>query len=140
MDARCVPAGLDGGLDVLGCRGLPESSVGVTKAVAYEQDYIKRMVQRIGEVLARALGQARAGQYEESQQVLEQGVGSELGVPLSTLLRMDDQTVVSILGKDKAAAFAEALRTRGLLFGLAGRDADAAAAASRAANIERLLA
>jgi hypothetical protein len=108
--------------------------------MGYEQDYIKRLFQRLGEVLARALGLGKAGNYDESLQVLEQGAAAELGMPFSLLLRLDAKSAVSLLGKPKAAAFAEALRTRGLLFGLGGRDADASASAARAAEIESLLA
>ena len=107
--------------------------------MSYEQDYIKRLLQKLGEVLARALGLGKAGKHDESLQVLEQGVGSELGMPFAMLLRLQPQAVVSLLGPEKAAAFAEALRARSLLFGLAKRDLDAADSASRAAAVERLL-
>ena len=97
------------------------------------------MLQKIGEVLVRALGLGKAGNYDESPQVLEQGVGAELGMPFAMLLRVEPKSAVSLLGKDKAAAFAEALRTRSLLFELANRTAEARESAARAAELERLL-
>jgi hypothetical protein len=108
-------------------------------AMGYEQDYIKRLMQKIGEVLARALGVGKGGNYDESLQVLEQGVGSELGMPFAMLLRLEPKAVVSLLGPAKASAFAEALRTRAALFGLAHRDADAKLSAGLAETIESLL-
>jgi hypothetical protein len=107
--------------------------------MGYEQDYIKRLFQKMGEVLARALGLGKTGNFDESHRVLEQGVGAELGMPLAMLLRLEPRALVSLLGPDKAAAFAEALRTRSLLFGLANRDTDAEISASQAAALEKLI-
>lgn len=107
--------------------------------MSYEQDYIKRLLQKIGEVLARALGLGKAGNYDESLQVLEHGIGAELGMPFAMLLRVEPKSVVALLGKGKAAAFAEALRTRSLLFELANRSTEAHDSAARAAELERLL-
>jgi hypothetical protein len=107
--------------------------------MSYEQDYIKRLLQKIGDVLARALGLGRAGNFDESLQVLEQGVGSELGMPFAMLLRLEPKTLVSLLGKEKAGAFVAALRTRALLFELGGRSSDARDCSARVAALEPLL-
>ncbi len=108
--------------------------------MGYEQDYIKRLLQKVGEVLARALGVGKGGNYDESLQILEQGIGSELGMPFAMLLRLEPKALVSLLGPVKASAFAQALRTRATLFGLARRDADSKLSAARAETIEALLA
>jgi hypothetical protein len=108
--------------------------------MGYEQDYIKRLLQKMGEVLARALGLGKSGNFDESFQVLEQGVGAELGMPFAMLLRLEPKALVSLLGPAKAAAFGEALRTRSLLFGLANREVDARLSASKAEAIEKLVA
>jgi hypothetical protein len=60
-------------------------------------------------------------------------------MPFAMLLRLTPQSLVSLLGSAKAAAFAEALRTRSLLFGLANRDVDAKVSASLAEAIEKLI-
>ena len=108
-------------------------------SMGYEQDYIKRLLQKIGEVLARALGVGKGGNYDERLQIREQGVGSELGMPFSMLLRLQPKALVSLLGPAKASAFAEALRTRATLFALAHRDADARLSAALAETIDRIL-
>ena len=108
--------------------------------MSYEQDYIKRMLQKMGEVLARALGLAKRGDFDESFQALEQGVGAELGLPFAMLLRLEPKALVSLLGPAKAAAFAEAMRTRSLLFELAERPVDARLSRNNAEAIEALLA
>lgn len=100
--------------------------------MSYEEDFILRLAKRMGDVLARALGLAKKTDYEESHQVLEQGVGAELGMPFAMLLRLDATSAARLLGRDKAALFAEALRTRALLFKLAGRDQEASTAQAHA--------
>jgi hypothetical protein len=107
--------------------------------VSYEQDFVLRMAKRIGEVLARALGLAKQGSYDESQQVLEQGVARELGMPLHMLLQLDAASAVRLLGRDKAKQWVEALRTRALLFELGGKDHDARQCRAHAENVERAL-
>ena len=107
--------------------------------VSYEQDFVLRMAKRMGEVLARALGLAKQGSYDESQQVLEQGVASELGMPLHMLLKLDAASAVRLLGRDKARHWVEALSTRAMLFELGGRDHDARQCRELAQNVERAL-
>jgi hypothetical protein len=107
--------------------------------MAYEQDFILRMAKRIGEVLARALGLAKQGNHDESVEVLEQGVGAELGIPFVMLMRLDPASAVRLLGREKASQFVAALRTRSVLFGIAGRDADARASSSHADAVEAAL-
>lgn len=93
----------------------------------------------MGEVLARALGIAKQGSYDDSHQVLEQGVASELGMPFHMLLKLDPQSAVRLLGRDKARLFAEALETRALLFDLGGKPHDSAACREHAAHVRRAL-
>src|SRR5690349_24716054 len=100
--------------------------------MAYEQDFILRMAKRIGEVLARALGLAKQGNHDESVEVLEQGVGAELGIPFVMLMRLDPASAVRLLGKEKATHFVAALRTRSVLFGIAGREEEARVSSSHA--------
>src|SRR4051812_18455290 len=94
----------------------------------------------MGEVLARALGLGKAGNFDESLLVLEQGIGAELGMPFAMLLRLEPKTAVALLGKEKAGAFAQSLRTRALIFELGGRHEDARASTARADELEQLLA
>jgi hypothetical protein len=108
--------------------------------MSYEQDYLMRMLKKVGEVLARALGLGKAGNFDESLQVLEQGIGAELGMPFAMLLRLDPKSAVSLLRKEKATAFAQSLRTRALLFELGNQHEEARASLARADELERLLA
>ncbi|HYJ10916.1 MAG TPA: hypothetical protein VEX18_17965 [Polyangiaceae bacterium] len=107
--------------------------------MSYQEDFVLRLARRIGEVLARALGVAKQGSYDESHQVLEQGVASELGMPFHMLLRLDAASAVRLLGRDKAAQLVEALRTRALLFELGGRHNDSQISRDHADTLERAL-
>lgn len=107
--------------------------------MSYEQDYIKRLFKKLGDVLARALGLAKSGNHDESLQVLEQGVSAELGLPLPLLLKLDAKSAVALLGQAKAGAFAEVLRTRSLLLELAGRSEAARASTTQADLVAALL-
>jgi hypothetical protein len=55
------------------------------------------------------------------------------------LLRLEPKSLVSMLGDEKAAAFAEAMRTRSLLFELASRSQEAQASAVHAQAITDLV-
>lgn len=107
--------------------------------MSYQEDFVLRLAKRIGEVLARALGVAKQGSFDESHQILEQGVASELGMPLHMLLRLDAASALRLLGKDKAAQLVEASRTRALLFELGGRHSDAQASRDHAETLEALI-
>lgn len=107
--------------------------------MSYEDDFVLRVAKRLGEVLARALGLAKQGSYDESHQVLEQGVASELGLPFHMLMKLDPASAVRLLGKAKARQLADALQTRALLFDLAGKTHDSVACREHAAHILRAL-
>jgi hypothetical protein len=111
----------------------------VCAEMGYQEDFILRLAKRIGEVLARALGLAKQGHHDESVQALEQGVGAELGIPFGMLLRLDAASAARLLGKEKAMQLVAALRTRAVLFGIAGRDDDARASSQRADDLETAL-
>lgn len=107
--------------------------------MSYQEDFVLRVAKRLGEVLARALGIAKQGSYDDSHQVLEHGVASEMGMPFHMLLKLDPQSTVRLLGKGKARLFAEALETRALLFELGGKTHDALASREHAAHIVRAI-
>jgi hypothetical protein len=94
--------------------------------MSFRQDYIGRVIQKLAEAIARALGLAKAGKGEEGIELLEDAVASGFGMPLPMLLKLTPQTVWSLFGKDRALQLAEALRVHHSLLAQAGRQADAA--------------
>jgi hypothetical protein len=105
--------------------------------VPLRQDYIERLIQRMAEALARALGVARAGQPDEGVAIIDEAIASGFGLPLEMLLSLTPETVSSLLGPDKARSFAEALRTRTALLMNAGRVDEANRCEKMAAALER---
>jgi hypothetical protein len=110
----------------------------MTRGVPLRQDYIERLIQRMAEAVARALGVARAGQPDEGVAIIDEAVASGFGLPVATLLGLTPETVFSLLGPDKARSFAEALRTRTALLMNAGRVDEANRCERMAAALERL--
>ena len=67
-------------------------------------DYFERMVQQIAAIVARALGLATHGQLEEAQRELDGAWTSVVGMRRSDVMRLDTDTLRSLLGSKVAAA------------------------------------
>ena len=91
----------------------------------FRRDYIERLIQKMAEAIARALGRARSGQTEEGLALVEKAIASELGMPLAMLLKLTPRTIVNLLGEEKARLLGQALEARGEILKLAGRADDA---------------
>ncbi len=94
--------------------------------MSFRQDYIERMLQKLAEVIARALGLARSGQAEAGLEMLEDAIASGFGMPLPMLLKLTPDTVWSLFGPERARLLTEALTTHHAMLELAGRGADGA--------------
>lgn len=106
--------------------------------MAFRRDYIERMIQKLAEAIARALGLARSGRAEEGIDALEDAVASGLGMPLPMLLKLTPATLFSLFGKERALLLAEALRAHEQMLRLAERSEEAEASRSVAAALEAL--
>jgi hypothetical protein len=67
-------------------------------------DYFERMVQQIAAIVARALGLATHGQFEDAQRELDGAWTSVVGLRRSDVMRLDATTLRSLLGTKVAAA------------------------------------
>jgi hypothetical protein len=106
--------------------------------MAFRRDYIERMIQKLAEAIARALGLARAGRGEEGIELLEDAVASGFGMPLPMLLKLTPETVLSLFGKERARHLAEALRAHHGMLELVGRVEESARSGALAAALEEL--
>ena len=73
------------------------------------RDYLERMIRRIAEALASAAGASAAGRYDEAEKVLEGAFSGVLGIPKRDLARLDDTTLLALLGPGKLAHVASLL-------------------------------
>ncbi len=105
--------------------------------VSFRQDYIERLIQKLGQAIARALGLARSGQHEEGLAIVADAIASGVGLPLPMLLTLTPETVLSLLGPDKARSLAEGLRAHAEILKLAGRTPEASASERLASELER---
>jgi hypothetical protein len=104
--------------------------------MSFRQDYIERLIQKLAEAIARALGLARAGRREEGIELLEDAVASGLGMPLPMLLKLTPDTLFSLFGKERSTLLAEALRAHEGMLVAAGRAGEAERSGALAAALE----
>ena len=84
-----------------------------------QQDYILREVQQLARVLAQVLFHKRAGQTDEAQEALAEGLGRVSGTEAAELLDMPREVLVArcsadgALAGEKAVAVADLLREEG---------------------------
>ncbi|HEY3495670.1 MAG TPA: hypothetical protein VGK73_13325, partial [Polyangiaceae bacterium] len=114
---------------------LSDRSATVAPGTVFRRDYIERLIQKLAEAIARALGRARSGETEEGLAVVEKAIASELGMPLAMLLKLTPRTIVNLLGEEKARLLAQALEARGEILKLAGRSDDAEESLATAAAV-----
>lgn len=90
--------------------------------MALHRDYLMRLIQKLSEAIARAMGRARAGHPEEGIKTIENAVASDLGMPLPMLLKLTPQTILRMLGAEKARLLVDALRAHAEISALAGSE------------------
>lgn len=101
--------------------------------ISSRDDWLLRLIQQMGAVIARMLGLKNGGQIQEALQTLDDAQGELLG-PLSGVIpRVDPATAAHMLGEPRRiAAWARLLHERADLLRLSGDAAGAASAAAQA--------
>jgi hypothetical protein len=102
-------------------------------------DFLMRMIRRLGDLIGRAMGLAKKGQHEEAELAIVEIYKTEVGMPRDMLERLDAKTVASTLGAEKSMIVAALLDAEAQLAKLAGNDTHAAERQERA-NAIRLAA
>ncbi|HST61418.1 MAG TPA: hypothetical protein VLK84_22120 [Longimicrobium sp.] len=104
--------------------------------ISAREDYLLRMIQQMGAVLARMLGLKNGGQVQEALQTLDDAEGELLGPMAQVVPRLDSATAAHVLGEpQRIAAWARLLHERADLLRMAGDDAGARLAAQRAVEL-----
>ena len=83
-------------------------------------DFLMRMIRRIGDLIARADGLARQGQHEDAERAIDDAYKTELGIPRAMLDRLDPATVASTLGGEKCVVLTALLDAEAQLAKLVG--------------------
>lgn len=92
-----------------------------------EKDFLIRMTEEMATMLAAVLGLRKSGQPEQALQQLDKAGGEFLGVPKSTLDRLDAASVIRLLNDPaKVRAYARLVREEAEILREMGSD-DAAA-------------
>jgi hypothetical protein len=104
--------------------------------ISSREDYLLRMIQQMGAVLARMLGLKNGGQVHEAMQALDDAEGELLGPLAEVVPRVDSATAAHIVGQPlRIAAWARLLHERADLLRLAGDAAGAALTVARAGEL-----
>lgn len=95
-------------------------------------DFLVRMIRRLGDLIGRAIGLARGGKHDEAQEAVAEIYKSELGMPRDMLEKLDAQTVASTFGAEKSMIIAALLDAEAQLASFAGDRARATERGTRA--------
>ena len=88
-------------------------------------DFLMRLIARVGELISRALRLAKQGKHDEAGDTLEDAYKKELGMPRAMLDRLDAATAARTLGGEKSVVLAALLDAEAELAQLAGNEASA---------------
>lgn len=101
--------------------------------ISSRDDWLLRLLQQMGAVIARMLGLKNGGQIQEALQTLDDAQGELLGPLAGVVTRVDPATAAHMLGEPRRiAAWARLLHERADLLRLTGDEAGAASAAGQA--------
>jgi hypothetical protein len=105
----------------------------------FEKDPIVRILEELTKRMAAARAALAGGDPRAALATIAEARRTLAGPMASTLERVDGGTVVSILGRDKAAAYADLARVEAEARRALGEDGEANRAEARAADIQRAL-
>jgi hypothetical protein len=105
----------------------------------FEKDYILRLLEQLAQMLAAIRALVAGGRSREALASIEQARRTLAGPLAASLERLDAASVVSMLGREKAAPYAELARLESEARRAEGDEAAALRAAARADEIERAL-
>ena len=97
-----------------------------------KRDYLERMIEQLGDALARASARAKAGEKAEAERDLDGLYDRTLGMPRRMLGQLDLGSVRALLGGEKLAALVLLLEAEAELRRLDGDESKAAALEKRA--------
>ncbi|MGZ3421553.1 MAG: hypothetical protein ACXWUG_10875 [Polyangiales bacterium] len=95
-------------------------------------DFLMRMIRRLGDLIGRAMGLAKKGRHDEAEIAIVEIYKTEVGVPRDMLDRLDPKTVASTLGSEKSMIVAALLDAEAQLAKLAGNEQRAVERLARA--------
>jgi hypothetical protein len=104
--------------------------------ISSRDDWLLRLLQQMGAVLARMLGLKNGGQVQEALQTLDDAQGELLGPLAGVVPRVDSATAAHMLGEPRLiASWARLLHERADLLRMSGDDEGAASAAAQAREL-----
>ncbi len=104
-----------------------------------ESDWLMRTIRQLIEALARVVGIAKAGQVDDAKRELDELYTRQLGLPRRMIDRLDANTALMTLGREKAQLLLMLLEAELEVHKAAGDERAALLVAARASELRKLL-
>lgn len=105
----------------------------------FRDDWVKRVIQELAAAIAAAVGRSRAGSPDEALKELQRTGDRELGMPRSTIDRLEPRSVMLVLGKERTGVLIQLLEGEAEVLDAADRSTEAEKRRTRAREIKRSL-
>jgi Flp pilus assembly protein TadB len=105
----------------------------------FQKDYLLRLLEQLADAIAAIVGRISAGEPREALEAIRQARATLAGPLASTLERVDANTVLSLLGADRARVYAALARLEGEARAKLGEEVAAAKASAWAEELERAM-
>jgi hypothetical protein len=102
-----------------------------------QRDYLMRLIEQFVQTIARILGLAKSGSFEEAKAELD-GAYATLGVSRRMIDQLDDSSLKLLLGKEKLRIVAMLLDAEAKLLRSEGKEAQARSLETRAAQLSQM--
>ncbi len=106
-----------------------------TRNNVFRDDWVKRVVQELAAAIARAVSAARNGGAEPALLELQKVGDKELGMPRSTIDRLEARSVTLVLGKERTDVLLQLLEGEAEVLDAAQRGSEAEKRRTRARQI-----
>jgi hypothetical protein len=100
---------------------------------------VKRVIEELATAIAAAVRRSRGGSADEALKDLERTGDRELGMPRSTIDRLEARSVLLVLGKERTGVLLQLLEGEAEVLDAADRSADADKRRARAKAIRRAI-
>jgi hypothetical protein len=107
------------------------------ESAVFRDDWVKRVIQELAAAIALAVRRAQGGGADDALKDLEKTGDRELGMPRSTIDRLEARSVLLVLGKERTGVLVQLLEGEAEVLDAADRAAEADKRRARAGEIRR---
>jgi hypothetical protein len=101
----------------------------------FRRDYLERLIEQFGQVLARVVAHVREGRATEGVREADRAIASIAGMPWPMLSRLEAVTIFNLLDRERIRVLADLLVARAVAARAGGDDAGAGRASTVASDL-----